>query len=236
MIYCAPFLCTFVTMIQLAILASANGTNAQAIIEAVRAGKLDADVKVVLTNKEDAGVIERARRLGVPVEIVPSKGIRNRAEYDALVVETLKKYDVDTIALAGWMRILSEVFVNAYEGRILNLHPALLPSFKGATAIVDAYEHGVRVTGCSVHLVTPELDAGPVIIQAAVPVNGTVDELEAQIHRMEHRIFPQALQWFSEGRISVEGHKINVAPAQHRIKKIDYIEGCLVSPALEEKL
>lgn len=236
MIYRAPFLCTFVTMIRLAILASANGTNAQAIIEAVRAGKLDADVKVVLTNKEDAGVIERARRFGVPVEIIPSKGHRNRAEYDAIVVEALRKYDVDTIALAGWMRILSEVFVNAFEGRILNLHPALLPSFKGATAIADAYEHGVRITGCSVHLVTPELDAGPVIIQAGVPVNGTVDELEAQIHRMEHRIFPQALQWFSEGRISVEGHKVIVAPARHDVKKIDFIEGCLVSPALEEKL
>ena len=223
-------------MIRLAILASANGTNAQAIIEAVRSSRLDADVKVVLTNKEDAGVIERARRLGVAVEIVPSKGIRNRAEYDALVVETLKKYDVDTIALAGWMRILSEVFVNAYEGRILNLHPALLPSFKGATAIVDAYEHGVRITGCSVHLVTPELDAGPVIIQAAVPVKGTVGELEAQIHRMEHRIFPQALQWFSEGRIGVDGHKITVAPSACKVKKTDYIEGCLVSPALEEKI
>ncbi len=223
-------------MIRLAILASANGTNAQAIIEAVRAGKLDANVKVVLTNKEDAGVIERARRLGVPVEIIPSKGHRNRAEYDALVVNTLKRYDVDTIALAGWMRILSEVFVGAYEGRILNLHPALLPSFKGATAISDAYEHGVRITGCSVHLVTPELDAGPVIIQAGVPVNGSVDELEAQIHRMEHRIFPQALQWYAEGRISLYGHKVTVAPAIGQVRKIDYLEGCIVSPPLEEKI
>ena len=224
------------SMIKLAILASANGPNAQAIIEAVQAGRLDADVRVVLTNKPDAGVIERAHRLGVPVEIVPSKGHRNRAEYDALVVETLKKYDVDTIALAGWMRILSEVFINAYSGRILNLHPALLPSFKGATAIVDAYEHGVRITGCSVHLVTLELDAGPVIIQAAVPINGTVDELEAQIHRMEHRIFPQALQWYAEGRVSTTGHKVFVAPAQDKVKKIDYIEGCIVSPPLEEKI
>ncbi|MBQ9386134.1 MAG: phosphoribosylglycinamide formyltransferase [Bacteroidaceae bacterium] len=223
-------------MIRLAILASANGTNAQAIIEAARDGRLDARIPVVLTNKEDAGVIARARNFGIPVEVVPSKGHRNRAEYDALVVETLRKYDVDTVALAGWMRILSEVFVNAFQDRILNLHPALLPSFKGATAIADAYEHGVRVTGCSVHLVTPELDAGPVIIQAAVPVNGTVDELEAQIHRMEHRIFPQALQWFAEGRISVWGHKINVAPASERVKKIDYIEGCIVSPPLEEKI
>ena len=104
------------------------------------------------------------------------------------------------------------------------------------TAINDAYEHGVRITGCSVHLVTPELDAGPVIIQVAVPVRGTVDELEAQIHRMEHRIFPQALQWFAEGRISVEGQKINLAPAAEPVNKIDYIEGCLVSPPLEEKI
>lgn len=223
-------------MIKLAILASANGTNAQAIIEAVREGRLDADVRVVLTNKEDAGVIARARKLGVPVEIVPSKGHRNRAEYDALVVAALEKYQVDTIALAGWMRILSEVFINAFQGRILNLHPALLPSFKGATAIDDAYASGVRITGCSVHLVTPELDAGPVIIQAGVPVNGTVNDLEAQIHRMEHRIFPQALQWYAEGRISIEGHKIFVAPAGGQVRKTDYIEGCIVSPALEEKI
>ena len=217
-------------------MASANGTNAQAIIEAVRDGILDADVRVVLTNREDAGVIARVRKFGIPVEIIPSKGHKNRAEYDSLVVETLRRYDVDTVALAGWMRILSEVFVNAFKGRILNLHPALLPSFKGATAIADAYEHGVRITGCSVHLVTPELDAGPVIIQAGVPVNGSVDELEAQIHRMEHRIFPQALQWYAEGRISLYGHKVTVAPAIGQVRKIDYLEGCIVSPPLEEKI
>ena len=222
-------------MITLAILASANGTNAQAIIEAVRDRLLDARVAVVFTNREDAGVIARAHRFGIPVEIIPSKGHKDRAEYDALVVETLRRYHVDTVALAGWMRILSEVFVSAFEGRILNLHPALLPSFKGATAISDAYGHGVKITGCSVHLVTPELDAGPVIIQAAVPVNGTIDELEAQIHRMEHRIFPQALQWFAEGRISVDGHKVVVAPPRDMVEKIDYMEGCLVSPALEKK-
>ena len=125
----------------------------------------------LLETSLNAGVIESSRRLGVPVEIIPSKGHRNRAEYDALVIEALSKYQVDTIALAGWMRILSDVFVNAYNGRILNLHPALLPSFKGATAIADAYEHGVRITGCSVHLVTPELDAGPIICQDVVRIS-----------------------------------------------------------------
>lgn len=221
---------------KLAILASLNGTNAQAIIEAVQAGKLDAQIAVVVTNKPDAGVIARAEKLGVPVEVVPSKGIRNREEFDALVVKALRKYDVDTIALAGWMRILSEYFINEFNGRILNLHPALLPSFKGATAIDDAYNHGVRITGCSIHLVTPELDAGPVIIQAAVPVNGTRDELEAQIHRMEHLIFPQALQWFSEGRVSIEGRRVKVAEASVPVKKTDFIEGCMIVPPLEERI
>lgn len=224
-------------MIELAILASANGTNAQAIIEATKSGKLDANVRVVLTNKPEAGVIERAKKAGIPVEIIPSRGYKNRREeYDTLVVKALEKYNVDTIALAGWMRILSPVFINAYGGRIINLHPAILPSFKGHKGIEDAYAYGVKITGCSVHLVVPELDAGPLIIQAAVPVKGDMDTLEAQIHRMEYRILPQALQWFSEGRISLDGHHVRVAESATECRKIEYIEGCLVSPALEEKI
>ena len=224
-------------MIELAILASANGTNAQAIIDAANSGKLDANVRVVLTNKPEAGVIERARKAGIPVEIIPSRGFKNRREeYDALVVEALKKYDVDTIALAGWMRILSPVFINAYGGRIINLHPAILPSFKGHKGIEDAYAYGVKITGCSVHLVVPELGAGPLIIQAAVPVKGDMETLEAQIHRMEYRILPQALQWFSEGRILLDGKHVRIVESAEECKKTDYIEGCLVSPPLEEKI
>ncbi|MBO7261034.1 MAG: phosphoribosylglycinamide formyltransferase [Bacteroidaceae bacterium] len=224
-------------MIELAILASANGTNAQAIIDAANSGKLDANVRVVLTNKPEAGVIERARKAGIPVEIIPSRGFKNRREeYDALVVEALRKYDVDTIALAGWMRILSPVFINAYGGRIINLHPAILPSFKGHKGIEDAYAYGVKITGCSVHLVVPELDAGPLIIQAAVPVKGDMETLEAQIHRMEYRILPQALQWFSEERILLDGKHVRIVESAEECKKTDYIEGCLVSPPLEEKI
>ena len=224
-------------MIDLAILASANGTNAQAIIDATKSGKLKANVRVVLTNKPEAGVIERAKKAGIPVEIIPSRGYKNRREeYDTLVVEALRKYNVDTIALAGWMRILSSVFIDAYGGRIINLHPAILPSFKGHKGIEDAYAYGVRVTGCSVHLVVPELDAGPLIIQAAVPVKGSFDELEEQIHRMEHRILPQALQWFSEGRISLNGNVVKLKEPETECKKIDYIEGCLVWPPIEEKI
>ncbi|MBR4302714.1 MAG: phosphoribosylglycinamide formyltransferase [Bacteroidaceae bacterium] len=224
-------------MIDLAILASANGTNAQAIIDATKSGKLKANVRVVLTNKPEAGVIEKAKKAGIPVEIIPSRGYKNRREeYDTLVVEALRKYNVDTIALAGWMRILSSVFIDAYGGRIINLHPAILPSFKGHKGIEDAYAYGVKVTGCSVHLVVPELDAGPLIIQAAVPVKGSLEELEEQIHRMEHRILPQALQWFSEGRISLNGNVVKLKEPETECKKFDYIEGCLVWPPIEEKI
>lgn len=224
-------------MIDLAILASANGTNAQAIIDATKSGKLKANVRVVLTNKPEAGVIEKAKKAGIPVEIIPSRGYKNRREeYDTLVVEALRKYNVDTIALAGWMRILSSVFIDAYGGRIINLHPAILPSFKGHKGIEDAYAYGVKVTGCSVHLVVPELDAGPLIIQAAVPVKGSLEELEEQIHRMEHRILPQALQWFSEGRISLNGNVVKLKEPEIECRKFDYIEGCLVWPPIEEKI
>lgn len=223
-------------MIALAILASGNGTNAEAILQAVCEGRLDADIRVILTNRPDSGVIERARRWNVPVEIIPSKNYKVRAEYDQLVVDALRRYNVDTIALAGWMRILSQVFLDAFPGRIINLHPAILPSFKGGTGIEDAYAYGVKISGCSVHLVCPELDGGPLIIQAAVPVRGTLDEFEAQVHRMEHRILPQALQWFSEGRISVEGRTVVISEAECKARKTDYIEGCLVSPALEERI
>lgn len=223
-------------MIRLAILASGNGTNAEAILEAVRDGALEADIRVILTNKPESGVIERARRWGIPFEIVPSKGHKDRAEYDGLVVDALRRYDVDTIALAGWMRILSQVFLDAFPNRIINLHPAILPSFKGGTGIKDAYEHGVCISGCSVHMVCPELDSGPLVIQAAVPMRPSLDEFEAQVHRMEHRILPQALQWFSEGRLKVEGRRVIVTEPLHPVRRTDYIEGCLVSPALEEKI
>lgn len=223
-------------MLRLAVLASGNGTNAEAILKAVSEGRLDADVRVILTNKPEAGVIERARRWNVPVETVPSKGVRNRMEYDQTVVDILSGYDIDTVVLAGWMRILSEVFLNAFPGRIINLHPAILPSFKGGTGIDDAFDYGVRISGCSVHLVYPELDGGPLIIQAAVPIDGPRDEFEARVHRMEHLILPQSLQWFSENRISVQGRKVIIAPPAAPVRRTDYVEGCLVSPPLEERL
>jgi len=218
---------------KLAILASQNGTNAQAIVEAVRNGSLDAEVEVIVTNKSNAGVIARAREMHIPIEIIPSKDVPVREEYDAMVLEVLARYGVDTVALAGWMRILSEKFIDAYPGRILNLHPALLPSFPGGTGIADAYDFGVKLAGCSVHIVSLILDGGPIVIQAAVPVEGSKEELEDKIHKMEHLVFPQALQWMAEGRICVDGHRTSIKPAGRCVKKTGIIDGCLISPALE---
>ena len=224
---------------RLAILASQNGTNAQAIVEAARSGRLDAEVAVILTNRQDAGVIKRAGALGVPIEIIPSKGVSDREQYDTMVLDALDKYDVDTIALAGWMRILSEKFIDAYTGRIINLHPAILPSFPGGTGIADAYNYGVKIAGCSVHFVNPVLDGGPLIIQAAVPVimdnpeSNSLEGLEERIHRMEHLIFPQALQWLSEDRLRIEGHRTVLLPGDGKARKTSVVDGCLISPALE---
>ena len=219
---------------RLAILASLNGTNARAIVEAAGSGALDAEVAVIVTNRPEAGVVSLFKDSDIPVEIIPSKGIKDREEYDRMVVDVLKGYGVDTIALAGWMRILSGLFLDAFPGRIVNLHPALLPSFPGGTGIADAYAFGVKIAGCSVHLVNPVLDGGPIIIQAAVPVGGTAAELEERIHRMEHLIFPQALQWMAEGRISVEGHRTSLAPSSRSVREVSVVEGCLISPALEQ--
>lgn len=218
---------------KLAILASLNGTNARAIVDATGNGTLNAEVAVIVTNRQEAGVISLFKDSDIPVEIIPSKGIKDREEYDRMVVNVLKEYQVDTIALAGWMRILSNLFIDAFPGRIINLHPAILPSFPGGTGISDAYDFGVKIAGCSVHLVNPVLDGGPLIIQAAVPVTGTRSELEEKIHRMEHLIFPQALQWMAEGRISFEGHRTSLAPSSRNVREVSVVEGCLISPALE---
>lgn len=221
---------------RLAVLASLNGTNARAIVEAARRGVLDAEVAVIVTNRAEAGVITRCADLGVPVEVIPSKGVAVREEYDRIVVDRLAFYGVDTVALAGWMRILSDVFIDAFPGRIVNLHPALLPSFTGGTGIADAWQYGVKLAGCSVHLVSPVLDGGPLIIQAAVPVSGSVDELEARIHRMEHLIFSQALQWLAEGRLTTDGRRTSLLPASRPVKQTSIVDGCLICPPLESPL
>jgi phosphoribosylglycinamide formyltransferase-1 len=184
------------------------------LVEAMKAGTIDADPVVVLSNKAGAGGLERAAGFGVATEVVPSKGLKRRTHEDR-VVEVLKRYDVDLICLAGYMRLLSAEMVSQYPDRIMNIHPALLPSFPGLHVQQAALDYGAKVSGCTVHFVDEECDHGPIIIQAAVPIleDDTEETLAARILEQEHRIYPEAVRLFFQGRLRVEGRRVRVAPA-----------------------
>ena len=220
--------------LNIAILASGSGTNFQAMVDAVRRGALDADIRLVICNRPGAGVIERAARAGIACVVLDHKAYPDRESYDRAVVQHLQKYDARLVVLAGYMRLLSPVFLDAFSGRVINIHPALLPSFPGVHGGADALEYGVRISGCTVHFVEEKMDGGPVIIQAAVPVNPgeDVDDLMQRIHAMEHRIYPQAIQWLAQNRISVWGREVHVAPGSAVATVPD--GQWLVYPPLEE--
>lgn len=220
--------------LNIAILASGSGSNAQAIIDKAAAGVLDANVCCIICNRPGAGVIERAARAGIACVVLDHKAYPDRESYDRAVVQHLQKYDARLVVLAGYMRLLSPVFLDAFSGRVINIHPALLPSFPGVHGGADALEYGVRISGCTVHFVEEKMDGGPVIIQAAVPVNPgeDVDDLMQRIHAMEHRIYPQAIQWLAQNRISVWGREVHVAPGSAVATVPD--GQWLVYPPLEE--
>ena len=186
----------------LGILISGRGTNLQAILDAIREGKLDARVGVVLSNVDGAPGLERARAAGVPTEVLSHKDYASREQYDEALVDHLRAHEVDLVCLAGFMRLLSPAFVRAFPGRILNVHPSLLPAFPGLHAQRQALEHGVKVTGATVHLVDEELDHGPILLQRAVPVLEGDDEesLSARILEQEHRIYPEAIALVLAGK------------------------------------
>ncbi len=182
-------------MRKLGVLISGRGSNLQAILDAIRDGRLDARVGVVLSNVAGAPGLERARASGVPAEVLSHNDYVSRERYDEALVDRLRAHEVDLVCLAGFMRLLSPVFVRAYPGRILNVHPSLLPAFPGLHAQRQALEHGVKVTGATVHIVDEELDHGPILLQRAVPVLEGDDEesLSARILEQEHRIYPEAI-------------------------------------------
>jgi phosphoribosylglycinamide formyltransferase-1 len=179
----------------LGVLVSGRGSNLQAILDAIRDGRLKARVGVVLSNVAGAPGLERARAAGVPAQVLSHKDFPSRERYDEALVERLRAHEVDLVCLAGFMRLLSPVFVRAFPGRILNVHPSLLPSFPGLHAQRQALEHGVKVTGATVHLVDEELDHGPILMQSAVPVleGDDEDSLSARILEQEHKIYPEAI-------------------------------------------
>ena len=196
-------------MKRLGILISGRGSNFEAIADNIAAGAVDAEIAVVISNRAEARGLEIARQRGLCAVCIPSKGL-DRQVYDRMVVEELRRHGVELVCLAGFMRLLSAAFIREFPNRILNIHPSLLPAFPGLDAQHQALEHGVKITGCSVHFVDENLDAGPIIIQAAVPVldDDTVDTLSARILKEEHRIYSEALRLVIGGAYRIAGRRV----------------------------
>src|SRR5882672_10620487 len=196
-------------MRRLGILLSGRGSNFEAIADNIAAGRLDAEIAVVISNRPEARGLEVARQRGLNAVCLPSKGL-DREVYDQRLVEELRRNQVELVCLAGFMRLLSAGFVRAYPQRILNIHPSLLPAFPGLDAQYQALEHGVKITGCTVHFVDEYLDAGPIVAQAAVPVldDDTVDTLSARILKEEHRIYSEAIRIVLSGNYRIEGRRV----------------------------
>ena len=193
-------------MITLGVLASGSGTNLQAILEAIAHGTLKARIAVVVSNVASAQALDRARAAGVEALVIPHKAYADRESFDAAVVTALRERGVDLVVLAGFMRLVTSVLLDAFPMRIVNVHPALLPAFPGVHAQQQAFDYGVRIAGCTVHFVDRGTDTGPIIAQAAVPVLDGDDEqaLRERILAEEHALLPRVLQWIAEGRVRVE--------------------------------
>src|SRR5215831_10210544 len=194
---------------RLGILISGRGSNLEAIANAIARRKLDAEIAIVISNRAAAGGLEIARQRGIPLRVIESRGMEREA-YDKMVIDELRTHEVDLVCLAGFMRLLSSSFVEAFPQRVVNIHPSLLPAFPGLDAQRQALEHGVRITGCTVHLVYEFLDSGPILLQAAVPVldDDTVESLSARILAQEHVIYPKAIQFIVERRYHLDGRRV----------------------------
>ena len=212
-------------MKSIVILISGRGSNMVALIDAAASGTLPVRVAAVLANRPDAKGLEVAAAAGVVTRVVDHRLYRDRDSFDAAMAEAIDAYSPDLVVLAGFMRILSDGFVAHYEGRLINIHPSLLPSFPGLHTHQRALDDGVRVHGCTVHFVTPTLDHGPIVVQAAVPVLDGDDAtvLAARVLEQEHRIYPLAVRWFAEGRLRLEDGRVRLdAPQEYA--------SCLISP------
>jgi phosphoribosylglycinamide formyltransferase 1 len=196
--------------IAIGVLVSGSGSNLQSIIRHIEDGTLDAKIKVVISNNPDAHALQRCSNHRIPAVVVDHREFDSRENFDRKMIAILKSADVKLVVMAGFMRILSPEFFRTFPSRIMNIHPALLPSFPGTNVQQKAVEYGVKFSGCTVHFADEGVDSGPIIIQAVVPVyeDDTADTLAARILVEEHRIYPQAIQYYAEGRIEIEGHKV----------------------------
>lgn len=197
---------------RIAVFASGSGSNFQAIVDAVQAGGLDVDIKLLVCDKPQAKVVARAEAAGVPVFAFRPRDYASREAYEAVIVEKLQALDVDLIVLAGYMRFITATLVEPYYGRMINIHPSLLPSFPGLDAIGQAIEHGVKVTGVTVHYVDGGMDTGPIIAQEALPIaiGDTVQSLTERVQVIEHRLYPQVIEWIHEGRVRLVDGKVDI--------------------------
>ena len=198
--------------IKLGVLLSGSGTNLQAIIDAIQAGKLDATIELVVSSRPSAYGLKRAEAAGLQTLTLSKETYEDSFVADMVIATELKRYDVDYVVMAGYMRKVGAPILESFPNRVLNLHPALLPSFRGAHAIQDAYEYGVKVTGVTVHLANADYDCGPIIAQRPVVVEEgwTVDRLEEAIHQVEHQLYPEVLRLFAQDRVHVEGKKVRI--------------------------
>ncbi|MFA4991271.1 MAG: phosphoribosylglycinamide formyltransferase [Candidatus Omnitrophota bacterium] len=196
----------------IAVFCSGNGTNLQAIIDSRKKGLIKAEIRLVVSDARDCYALARAKGAGIKTLVVERKDFKSKKEFEAEILKNLKQEDIGLIALAGYMRILSADFIKEYEHKILNVHPALLPSFKGAHGIKDAFSYGVKITGVTVHFVTSDMDSGPIILQSAVSVleDDTEETLEEAVHREEHKLYPRAIQLFIDGKLKIEGRKVRI--------------------------
>lgn len=202
------------TKLRVGVLISGSGTNLQALIDGCADGSVDAEVAVVVSNKEEAFGLERARRAGVAAVYIDRTTYTTFSAYNEAIAQAMRSHRVDLVVMAGYMRLLGKEVLDAFPQRVMNLHPALLPAFVGASAIHDAFEHGVKVTGVTVHFANEKFDEGPIIAQEAIRVEeaDTVETLEAKIHEVEHRLLPAAVQLFAQGRLVIEGRKVRISP------------------------
>lgn len=196
----------------IAIFASGRGSNFEAIMQSVKSGVVRARVPLLICDNPEAGVLKLAEKEGVEAALVLRESFSSRQEFEAAILGHLQRHAIDAIALAGFMRMLSGGFVGSYKNRIINIHPALLPSFKGTNAIADAFEYGVRLTGVTVHFVDEGMDSGPIILQRQVPVeqHDTLVSIEEKIHSLEHELYPQALRLFAEGKLAITGRRVEI--------------------------
>ncbi|NJC87547.1 MAG: phosphoribosylglycinamide formyltransferase [Desulfuromonas sp.] len=200
--------------LRLGVLASGGGTNLQAIIDRCQDHDFPAEIAVVIANNPDAGALERARQAGIPVRCINHRAFAGREAFDTALVAALREADVQLVVLAGFMRIITRVMLDAFPQRIINIHPALLPAFPGLHVQQQAIDYGARFSGCTVHFVDGGVDTGPIIIQAVVPVfpGDTADTLAARILEQEHKIYPRAIQLIAQGRVLVEGRAVTIDP------------------------